>query len=77
MNASLNVFLNVYVHHLFHWTNRRHAFILIQVITIKMFGLKHLRLRACLFAHVPACVFTPAALEQYRECQEAVEAAAA
>lgn len=34
-----------------------------------------LGLYACVLVHVPACVFSPAALERHRECQEAVEAA--
>lgn len=33
-----------------------------------------LTLCACVLVRVPACVFTPAALERYRECQEAAGA---
>lgn len=34
-------------------------------------------MHACVFVHVPVYVSTPAALERYRECQEAMEAAGA
>lgn len=47
------------------------------VLAYCMFVLKHICVQACVFVHVPACVFTPAALKRYRECQEAVEAAGA
>ncbi len=39
-----------------------------------MFILKHMYVSMCVCVHAPACVFTPAALQRFRECQEAVKA---